>query len=290
MILLFGSTGYIGSEFKRQLNKLNLPFLCWSNTRTTTFESLQSWHQNENSPKVTFVINSAGYTGKPNVDACEVNKDKTIHGNVVWPQIITNFCMTNNIPLGHVSSGCIYSGRRYDGHPFTELDDPNFTFIQNNCSFYSGTKAISEHIVNELEKSYIWRLRIPFEENNNPRNYISKMMNYEELLQSENSISNKQEFVNACIEMITKRVPYGIYNITNTGYITTNSLVEKLKNTISKNKTFTLINESEFYKRWSNTPRSNCVMDNSKLLSTGIKMRTADESIDYCLKNWVHFP
>jgi hypothetical protein len=27
-------------------------------------------------------------------------------------------------------------------------------------------------------------------------------------------------------------------------------------------------------------------MDNSKLLSTGIKMRSVDEAIDYCLNNW----
>jgi hypothetical protein len=27
-------------------------------------------------------------------------------------------------------------------------------------------------------------------------------------------------------------------------------------------------------------------LDNSKLLSTGIKMSSVDESLDYCLNNW----
>ena len=286
MIILFGSTGYIGSEFKRQLEQKQIEFKCWNDTANTTFYDLEKWYEDTGYPVIDAVINAAGYTGKPNVDACELAKEDTIHGNIVWPQILTDWCMLNDITLGHVSSGCIYSGRRLDGEPFTEEDEPNFSFKQNNCSFYSGTKAIAEKIVSKWNKNYIWRLRIPFEENNNSRNYISKMLRYDKLLQAENSISNKQEFVSACIQTFTNKVPFGIYNVTNTGYITTDSLIEKLMRTIAKDKNFTLIDEEQLYKNYAKTPRSNCVMSNSKLLETGIKMKTVDESIDYCLNNW----
>lgn len=286
MIILFGSTGYVGSEFKRQLEQKQIEFKCWSDTSNTTFYDLEKWYEEAGYPIIDSVINAAGYTGKPNVDACELDKESTIHGNIVWPQILTDWCMLNDITLGHVSSGCIYSGRRTDGEPFTEEDEPNFSFVQNNCSFYSGTKAIAEKVVSKWNKNYIWRLRIPFEENNNSRNYISKMLKYDKLLQAENSISNKQEFVSACIQTIIDKVPYGIYNVTNTGYITTDLLVEKLKKTIAKDKNFTLINEEELYKNYAKTPRSNCVMSNSKLLSTGIKMSSVEDSLDYCLNNW----
>ena len=286
MIILFGSTGYIGSEFKRQLEQKQIEFKCWNDTANTTFYDLEKWYEDAGYPVIDAVINAAGYTGKPNVDACELAKEDTIHGNIVWPQILTDWCMLNDITLGHVSSGCIYSGRRLDGEPFTEEDEPNFSFVQNNCSFYSGTKAIAEKIVSKWNKNYIWRLRIPFEEYNNPRNYISKMLKYDKLLQAENSISNKQEFVSACIQTFVNKVPFGIYNVTNTGYITTDSLIEKLMRTIAKDKNFTLIDEEQLYKNYAKTPRSNCVMSNSKLLETGIKMKTVDESIDYCLNNW----
>ncbi len=286
MIILFGSTGYIGSEFKRQLEQKQIEFKCWSDTANTTFYDLEKWYAEAGYPIIDAVINAAGYTGKPNVDTCELDKESTIHGNIVWPQILTDWCMLNDITLGHVSSGCIYSGRRLDGKAFTEEDEPNFSFKQNNCSFYSGTKAIAEKIVSKWNKNYIWRLRIPFEENNNSRNYISKMLKYDKLLQAENSISNKQEFVSACIQTFTNKVSFGIYNVTNTGYITTDFLIEKLKTTIAKDKNFTLIDEEQLYKNYAKTPRSNCVMSNSKLLETGIKMKTVDESIDYCLNNW----
>jgi UDP-glucose 4,6-dehydratase len=286
MIILFGSTGYIGSEFKCQLEQKQIEFKCWPNAENTTFNDLESWYRESGYPSIDAVINAAGYTGKPNVDACELSKENTIHGNIIWPQILTDWCILNDIKLGHVSSGCIYSGRRLDGNPFTENDEPNFSFKQNNCSFYSGTKAIAEKIVSRWNKNYIWRLRIPFEENNNSRNYISKMLRYDKLLQAENSISNKKEFVSACIQTITKKVPYGIYNITNTGYITTDMLVHKLKNTIARDKIFTLIDEKELYANFASAKRSNCIMDNSKILSTGIKMKDVNESLDYCLQNW----
>jgi UDP-glucose 4,6-dehydratase len=283
MILLFGSSGYIGKEFKKQLSQRRIAFIGWEGARQTSFDQLQTLLKFN---KISHVINAAGYTGKPNVDACELNKSETFYGNVLWPQILVHFCQLNDIVLGHVSSGCIYSGKRSDDSGFTEEDEPNFSFKQNNCSFYSGTKALAETSISTYKKNYIWRLRIPFEEKDNSRNYISKMLKYPKLLQAENSISNKQEFVSACIDCIEKSVPFGIYNVVNTGSITTDQLVDKLKNTIAKDKSFHLISDKELYANYARTPRSNCVMDNSKLLKTGIKMKSVDESLDYCLNNW----
>jgi dTDP-4-dehydrorhamnose reductase len=263
MIILFGS-GYIGQEFRRQLESRNIPVFLWENARSTTFSDLDKFKD------CSFVINAAGVVGKPNVDACELNKEETIRGNVVWPSILTDWCVLNNIPLGHVSSGCIYSGG-----VFTEEDEPNFAF--DNGSFYSGTKVLSEKVVMSWSKSYVWRLRMPFEENDNSRNYLSKLITYKKLLNARNSISNKQEFVHACIEMMVRRVPYGIYNVTNTGFITTSGVVELLKKTIAKNRDFEFVDEGEFY---------DCVLSNEKLLSTGIPMRDVWSSIEYCLNNW----
>ncbi len=286
MILLLGSTGYIGREFYKQLFQKGISHrACLIPSKELTYGQLDTLHK---ALKLTAIVNCAGYTGKPNVDACETDKHNTIYGNVVLPQMLSQFCGENDIVFGHVSSGCIYTGRRGDGMPFTEVDRPNFSFVQNNCSFYSGTKAMAEDlIVKNCSKNYIWRLRIPFEEVDNPRNYLSKMLNYKKLLDAENSISNKEEFVSACIETIQRRVPFGIYNVTNTGYVTTKQVIEKMQKTIAKDKVFEFFDDEEsFYSTAAKTPRSNCVMSNQRLLSTGIKMRTVDEALDYCLTNW----
>ena len=44
--------------------------------------------------------------------------------------------------------------------------------------------------------------------------------------------------------------------------------------------------DAEFYKQAAKTPRSNCVMDVSKLLSAGVKMRSVHEALEDSLKNW----
>ena len=65
---------------------------------------------------------------KPNVDACEVHKAECLAGNAVLPGTIAQACEAANVPWGHVSSGCIYTGSRPDGSGFTEEDAPNFSF------------------------------------------------------------------------------------------------------------------------------------------------------------------
>ena len=44
--------------------------------------------------------------------------------------------------------------------------------------------------------------------------------------------------------------------------------------------------DEEFYKVAAKTPRSNCVMDVSKLLAAGVKIRGVEEALEQSLKNW----
>ena len=48
MIILFGSTGYIGSEFKRQLEQKQIEFKCWPNAANTY---PKKWRTKPTSPK-----------------------------------------------------------------------------------------------------------------------------------------------------------------------------------------------------------------------------------------------
>jgi len=89
------------------------------------------------------------------VDACELTKAECLSGNAVLPGIIREVCEDVNIPWGHVSSGCIYSGRRQDGKGWAEEDEPNFSFRRPPCSFYSGTKALGEENIKKNFKSSI---------------------------------------------------------------------------------------------------------------------------------------
>ena len=127
---------------------------------------------------------------------------------------------------------------------------------------------------------YIWRLRIPFNEEDNPRNYLYKMMNYNQLLEAENSVSHLSDFVNSCLDLYEKKAEFGIYNVVNTGFITTSWVVEKIKEFTGMEKDFIFLkDEEELYQIGAKAPRSNCILDNSKLLDAGVEIRSAEEAM-----------
>jgi dTDP-4-dehydrorhamnose reductase len=250
-----------------------------------------------------FVVNCAGYTGKPNVDACELDKATCLDGNAVLPGVIREVCENLSIPWGHVSSGCIFSGERPGGGGWREDDAPNFSFSKPPCSFYSGTKALGEEVLgwneadsvgdwpkwkHESEPSgYVWRLRIPFNEQDGSRNYLSKLQRYDRLLEARNSLSQLEDFVKACLECWEKRIPYGIYNVTNPGSVTASEVVELIKKIGVSEKDFSFFDtEEEFMSKAANTPRSNCVLDGSKLANAGVGMRPVEEAVEWSLENW----
>src|SRR5262245_53648441 len=166
MIVLLGASGYVGQAFERELKRRETKSFSLARKQFdySNFEVLLKFLR-ETRPE--FLINAAGYTGKPNVDACEAARADTLQGNTLLPLTIAQACAAAGVPWGHVSSGCIYTGawiveqgrRRVepdltrppvravvDKQPnaiqgFTETDQPNFSFRQPPCSFYSGSKA-----------------------------------------------------------------------------------------------------------------------------------------------------
>jgi UDP-glucose 4,6-dehydratase len=312
MILLLGATGYIGEAFARELGRRKKEFVPLSRKQVdyTRFDVLLEFLR---AKKPSFVLNAAGFTGKPNVDACELDKAGTLAGNTLLPQTIAHACLAAGIPWGHVSSGCIYSGAKVSEHGkvrvekdmakaelhalaeqkspailgFTETDTPNFSFRDQPCSFYSGTKALGEEAIAAIGQSYIWRLRIPFDEFDNERNYLSKVQRYPKVYENVNSVSHRADYVSACLDLWERRAPFGIYNVTNPGYVTTRHVVGLIEKYLKPARKFEFWqNDEEFYKVAAKTPRSNCVMDSSKLIGAGVRIRGVEEALEHALKNW----
>jgi dTDP-4-dehydrorhamnose reductase len=313
MIILLGASGYIGQAFAQLLKGRGEEFLAPARKDLdyTRFDVLLKLLREK---RPAFLMNAAGYTGKPNVDACETAKADTLQGNTLFPETVAHACLAENVPWGHVSSGCIYSGAKVvqngelrtekdltkpalhelaEHHSdqiqgYTEADTPNFTFRDPPCSFYSGTKALAEEAIAGVGRSYIWRLRIPFDEFDNPRNYLSKVQRYPKVYENVNSISHRGDFVRACVDLWKLKAPFGTYNVTNPGFVTTRQVVGMIDSILKPNRRFEFWkDDSEFYELAAKTPRSNCVMDVSKLLEAGVKIRPVREALEASLRGWV---
>ena len=286
MIYLLGGSGYVAQTYQNFFSRKGLPYKAISRDHLD-YTNPKLLADALRTDKVTFLINAAGYTGKPNVDACELDKTNCLFGNAVLPGRIAEACSAAGVSWGHVSSGCIYTGKRPDGTGFTEKDTPNFTFRQNNCSFYSGTKALGEEILFGTPNVYIWRMRIPFDHHESPRNYLTKLMRYQSLLDVENSITQLQEFVAATFACWDKHIPFGIYNVTNPGHVTTREVVDLILESGVCSKSYEYFSdEADFMQKAAKTPRSNCVMSSAKLAGYGIEMTPVRAAIQSALKNW----
>ncbi len=287
MIYVLGGTGFVGGAFVRHFEASGIECRSISRSEIDYYDRDRfTRFLQDNRPE--FLINAAGYTGKPNVDACEIYRADSLMGNASLPGLLRESCESVGIPWGHVSSGCIYTGDKGNQVGFTEVDEPNFSFRTNNCSFYSGCKALGEECLHGAENVYVWRLRIPFNHEDSGRNYISKLLRYDWLLEARNSISHLNDFVEACHACWQQHVPFGIYNVTNGGSITTSEVVEMIKRELQPEQEFKFFESDEqFMEKAANTPRSNCVMDNTKLLQTGIEIPSVHDAIERSLKNWV---
>jgi UDP-glucose 4,6-dehydratase len=147
---------------------------------------------------------------------------------------------------------------------------------------------LAEEAIGGVGDGYLWRLRIPFDEFDNPRNYLTKVQTYAKVYDNVNSISHRGDFVRACLDLWQKRAPFGTYNITNPGWITTRHVIELIEKILKPDRKFEFwADDAEFYRIAAKTPRSNCVMDVSKLLSSGVKARPVEEALEHSLRKWV---
>jgi len=311
-VVLLGGTGYVGQAFHRALNQRgrSVDVLSRKEVDYTNYEVLVRFLQ---SRKPDFLINAAGYTGKPNVDACEIARADTLQGNTLFPVTISHACAVTGTPWGHVSSGCTYRGAIVDDNGsrriepdlttpavkhliatrpiairgFTEFDEPNFSFRKPPCSFYSGTKALAEESLAHDRQAYLWRLRIPFNQFDNGRNFLSKLQRYSKVYDNVNSISHLDDYVNACLGLWELNAPFGIYNVVNPGFVTSRKVIELIQEFLKPKRVFDFWrDDDEFYQVAAKTPRSNCVLSADKLLACGVQMRPVEEALVDALMHW----
>lgn len=256
-LVLFGH-GYIGTAIAAELMARGIEF---------------DWRHHQNrAPASGIVINAAGYTGHPNVDACEIHRDACRQGNLHWPRECEN--LADGHPVLHIGSGCIYNGPG----PFTETDPPNFSG-EGVGSYYSSTKAWSEAaLADALGKSWLLRPRMPFGRDAHPKNLLVKLAAYPKLVDARNSLTCIEDLAKVVAFFVTQCPPFGVYNCTNPGSVTTREITKAMG--FRKRSWFR--SHAEF-RATVVAPRSFCTLDTAKLEAV-YPMRPVHEALWDCIQ------
>lgn len=274
-ILIIGK-GYVGNYLAKASTTHNLTHIGKADLDYSNPDTLEFYLKNLN---FDWIVNCSGYTGKPNVDACENEKESCYLYNVTVPLYITKVANKLNIPIIHIGSGCIYSG--YNKH-YTENDPSDFGADCYTSSFYSKTKDAFEKLSESLDR-YVFRIRIPFNGVPEPKNYLYKLLNYDNLISMQNSVTNVDDLVGFTFKFIEKKPELGIYNVTNTGSIEARQIVSMLRenNIDNKNWKFVSIEEASF-----KVCRSNCILNTDKIKSIGLELPDVTESITKAIEQY----
>jgi len=285
-ILLLGATGYLGRAYARAQAPAGVTLIPVDRGRVDYFnpETLRKILREE---RVEVLLNCSGFTGKPNVDACEKNQDLCFRLNVLWPEQLAQILAECKVQLVQIGSGCIYQGVPRPEQPeagFREEDEPNFSFYHPPCSFYSGTKAEMEKRIRHLPGVSIWRLRMPFTSQWDDRNLLCKLSKYPKILEARNSITDLEEMIELTLRMLAARVPTGIYNLTNPGIVANSEIVEILLRHGIRAQPADYFCSPEEIAEAMQAPRSACVLDSSKISKLGYPMRPIWESLDLAVR------
>lgn len=234
--------------------------------------------------KPSHVLMAAGITGRPNIDWCEDHKPDTIRTNVIGTLNVADLCLTRDIHVTVYATGCIF---KYDeahklgsGVGFTEEDIPNF-----DGSFYSETKGYMEPMLKCYPNCLILRVRMPVSDDLIHRNFVTKIVKYERVVNIPNSMTILHEMLPASLAMAKKGLT-GVYNFTNPGVISHNEVLDLYIKYIDPTYHYTNFTEEE-QNEVIKAPRSNNELDTTKLMRDmpeGVVINDIKTAYDLCFQ------
>jgi len=207
------------------------------------------------------VVNAAGRTGHPNVDALEGRPADTYRSNVVGPLVLAIACRQRGLHLTHLGSGCVYSGDNA-GRGFAEDDAPNF-----QGSLYARSKAAAEASLRDFDVLQL-RIRLPLASVPHPRNLLTKLLTFDRVVRIANSVTVLDDAWPVADQLVA-RGEGGVWNLVNPGAEYHDELLALWRERVDPTHAFEVVDLASLDLR---AGRSNCVLSTAKLETAGLAL------------------
>jgi len=284
MILIFGSHGYLGSAITHAMKERNMSYVSGKvhPHASSRFDNLVN-QICEFDPD--FVINTAAFIPPNSVYQCEEFPLETVRGNFLLPVELAHACQVCEVPLVHISTGCLFQGDN-DGQGWSETDAPQLTWDQQP-GIYLSSKHASETVVAAHSDNYVFRVRLLFDHFDHPRNLLTKMARFTSICRWNNSLTNRTDAARNLIELLQKNAHPGIYHLGNPGAISSEEIFDRLRDIRGINSDPDFVDPEVFQQCFPKTTKSNCVLSCAKLENAlGRKVMDVRGSVELALKNW----
>lgn len=227
MIWVIGANGMLGTELCRLLKKNNIDFEGTDRSvDITDFVALESFAAGKN---FDFIVNCAAYTA---VDKAESDEALAKRLNADGPRNIARVAKKIGAKLIHISTDYVFDGTA--SSPLTE------ELPVKPVGVYGETKALGEKAVQEETDEY-YILRTAWLYGWDGKNFVYTMiraMNTHDAVKVVNDQRGTPTFAgdlaDAIIKITQKKIPYGIYHVTDLGEITWFDFTNEIKSQAEK--------------------------------------------------------
>jgi len=261
-LLIFGSKGWIGNQFIDYLNANKDENITYMETNVRADnEQLVTDVIMAHSP--THIISFIGrtYGGDFNtIDYLEQPGKLTdnVRDNLYAPMVLANLSYKFNIHYTYLGTGCIFSQEDPTKKSYMETDNPDFF-----GSSYSTVKGFTDRLMRLYPNTLNLRIRMPIVDFEHPRNFITKITQYEKICSMPNSMTVLPDFYPIILDMM-KNKETGTMNLVNPGLITHNEILEMYKEIVDPEFTWTNFSIEE-QNQILKSKRSNNHLNTSKL-------------------------
>lgn len=228
-LLIYGHRGWIGSQFLELLKnepdiQYELSGICCDDYEEISkeIEKVKPTHL------VSFIGRTHGTHEQKyysTIDYLEQDGKlvDNIRDNLFSPLLLAIASIHYGLHYTYLGTGCIFE---YDEthsyiNGFLEDSKPNFF-----GSSYSIVKGFTDQLMKSFPRHVLQlRIRMPIVGHHHPRNFITKIVNYEKICSIPNSMSVLPDLLPIMLDMIQKQKT-GTYNFTNPGLISHNEILD----------------------------------------------------------------
>jgi dTDP-glucose 4,6-dehydratase len=284
-VLVYGHAGWIGGQFVELLGKNNIDHVLGTIRVDDTPSLIRELDTVLPSHVVSFIGRTHGKIGDksyPTIDYLE-NPGKLVENmrdNLFSPLSLALECKERGIHYTYLGTGCIFDYTNDDEHKFNEDDVPNFF-----GSSYSIVKGFTDRLMHQLKDHALnLRIRMPIVAEENPRNFITKILSYSKICSVPNSMSVLDELLPIVIKMMSAGIT-GTVNLTNPGTISHNEILEMYRKHVDPE--FTWANFSiEEQRKFLLCDRSNNHLDTTVLETFAPEVRHIRDAVEDTIKNY----
>ncbi|MEI6478416.1 MAG: sugar nucleotide-binding protein [bacterium] len=233
----------------------------------------------------TVVVNAAALTltGQLELPEHQANAYKV---NVQGPANLAYICRERGIHMVHISTGMLFDGAGADGKGVREEEVPTPT------NFYTWTKAWADAQLVPLmqEGVLITRIHTPFSRFAHPRNFLTKLQGFNEVVDEPASLTVVEDLLEALVKLVGDRRT-GIYNVVSPGSISFYEIAQRLQKAglIDKDKQIGKLTRQQvedMMKKTGGAYQTYPTLNTDKLVAAGISLRPVSEAVDTMIKEY----